>query len=42
VLLVLIAGGTAIYGLLLTLFGAVDWRQAVGMIRQNPARDLRD
>jgi putative peptidoglycan lipid II flippase len=38
----LIAGGIAIYGLLLALFGVVNWRQAVGMVRQNPVRDLRD
>jgi putative peptidoglycan lipid II flippase len=35
ILLVLIAGGIAIYGLLLGLFGVTGWRDAVGAIRQN-------
>jgi putative peptidoglycan lipid II flippase len=38
----LIAGGIALYGLLLELFGVVGWRQALRLAGQNPARDLRD
>jgi putative peptidoglycan lipid II flippase len=41
VLLVLIAGGMAIYGLLLRLFGVTGWREAVSAIRQTPSGDLR-
>jgi putative peptidoglycan lipid II flippase len=37
ILLVLIAGGIAIYGLFLGLFGVTGWREAVGAIRQNRA-----
>jgi putative peptidoglycan lipid II flippase len=39
---VLIAGGIAVYGLLLALFGVTGWNEAVRAFRQNPARDLRD
>jgi putative peptidoglycan lipid II flippase len=42
VLLSLIAGGIALYGLLLRLFGVIRWREAVNAIRQGPPRDLRD
>jgi putative peptidoglycan lipid II flippase len=42
VLLSLIGGGIALYGLLLRLFGVTGWREAVDAIRQNPPRDLRD
>jgi putative peptidoglycan lipid II flippase len=38
---IIIAGGIAIYGLLLTLFGVVNWTEAVGAIRRPPPRDLR-
>ncbi len=41
VLLALIAGGIAIYGLLLRLFGATSWRETVNAIRQTSSRDLR-
>jgi putative peptidoglycan lipid II flippase len=37
VLLALISGGIAIYGLLLTLFGVTGWRQAVDAVKQNRA-----
>ena len=40
-LLVLITGGIAVYGLLLTLLGVTGWREALGAIRQTPRRDLR-
>jgi putative peptidoglycan lipid II flippase len=40
-LLVLIIGGMAIYGLLLTLFGVTGWREALSAVRQTPAGDLR-
>ncbi len=36
------AGGIAIYGLLLARLGVVNWRQAILMAGQNPVRDLRD
>jgi putative peptidoglycan lipid II flippase len=39
---VLIAGGIAIYGLLLTLFGVIKWADAIGAVRQTAAPDLRD
>ena len=42
VLGVIIAGGIAIYGLLLVLFGVIGWGEAVRAIRHNPVRDLRD
>jgi putative peptidoglycan lipid II flippase len=35
ILLVLIGGGIAIYGLFLRLFGVTGWREAVNAIRQN-------
>jgi putative peptidoglycan lipid II flippase len=37
-----IAAGIAIYGLLLSLFGAIKWGEALGAIRQNTASGLRD
>ena len=40
VLGVLIAGGLAIYGLLLTLFGVINWTAALAAVRQSPSRDL--
>ena len=40
-LLVLIIGGIAIYGLLLTLFGVTGWREALDAVRQTPPGDLR-
>jgi putative peptidoglycan lipid II flippase len=33
-LLVLVAGGAAIYGLFLGFFGVTGWREAVGAVRQ--------
>jgi putative peptidoglycan lipid II flippase len=42
VLLMLISGGIAIYGLLLALFGVIRWGDALGAIRQTTASDLRD
>jgi putative peptidoglycan lipid II flippase len=41
-LLMLIAGGMAIYGLLLALFGVIRWTDAVSAISQTTASDLRD
>jgi len=41
VLVVLIVGGIAIYGLLLALFGVISWRDAANAIGQTKARDLR-
>jgi putative peptidoglycan lipid II flippase len=41
VLLVLIVGGMAIYGLLLSLLGVTGWREALGAVRQTPPGDLR-
>jgi len=38
---IIIAGGIAIYGLLLTLFGVVNWTEAIGAIRRPPPGDLR-
>jgi putative peptidoglycan lipid II flippase len=38
---VLIIAGVAIYGLLLALFGVINWADAIGAIRQSPPRDLR-
>jgi putative peptidoglycan lipid II flippase len=38
----LIAGGIAIYGLLLALFGVIDWSDAVRAARQTGVSDLRD
>jgi len=37
ILLVVIAGGIALYGLFLGLFGVTGWREAVGAIRQKRA-----
>jgi putative peptidoglycan lipid II flippase len=42
VLVMLIAGGIAVYGLLLALFGVIGWNDAVSAIRQTTASDLRD
>jgi len=42
VVLILIIGGIAVYGLFLRLFGITGWREAVNAIRQNQPRDLRD
>ncbi len=39
---ILIAGGIAIYGLLLVVLGGIDGRDAARRIRQKAARDLRD
>jgi putative peptidoglycan lipid II flippase len=39
---VLIVGGMAIYTLLLALFGVLSWREAVSVIRQTTAPDLRN
>ncbi len=41
-LLLLIAGAIAIYGLLLALFGVTNWGDAVNAIRQTGPGDLRD
>jgi putative peptidoglycan lipid II flippase len=38
---ILIAGGIAIYGLLLGLLGVVSWTEAVSAVRRTPPRDLR-
>jgi putative peptidoglycan lipid II flippase len=40
-LLALIAGGIAIYGLLLVLLGVTGWREALEAVRRTPAGDLR-
>jgi putative peptidoglycan lipid II flippase len=37
ILLALIVGGIATYGLFLGLFGVTGWREAVNAIRQNRA-----
>jgi putative peptidoglycan lipid II flippase len=37
----LIAGAVATYGLLLSLFGAVNWTDAARALRPSPSRDLR-
>jgi putative peptidoglycan lipid II flippase len=42
VLVMLISGGIAIYGLLLALFGVIRWGDAVNAISQTTASDLRD
>jgi putative peptidoglycan lipid II flippase len=42
VLAVLIAGGIAIYGALLALFGVASWGEAAAAFRQTAASDLRD
>jgi putative peptidoglycan lipid II flippase len=41
-LLALIAGGIALYGLILGLFGVTGWREAVNAIRSKQPRGLRD
>jgi putative peptidoglycan lipid II flippase len=41
VLLILISGAVAIYGLFLSLFGVTDWREAVNAVRHPAPRDLR-
>jgi putative peptidoglycan lipid II flippase len=38
----LIAGGIAIYGSLLALFGVASWGEATASFRQTTASDLRD
>ena len=40
-LAMLIAGGIAVYGLLLALFGVVNWAEAIESVRQSPPPDLR-
>ena len=42
VLAVLIAGGIAIYGLFLRLFGITGWREAVSALLRNKPSDLRE
>jgi len=42
VLVLLIAGGIAVYGLLLARFGVIGWNGAVRAVRQTTASDLRD
>jgi putative peptidoglycan lipid II flippase len=42
VLAILIAGGMAIYGLFLRLFGITGWRDAVNALRQKAHADLRE
>jgi putative peptidoglycan lipid II flippase len=42
VLMVLISGAIAIYGLHLALFGAIKWGDAVNAVRQTATSDLRD
>ena len=42
VLAILIAGGIAIYGLFLRLFGVTGWREAVSAFRQTTPADLRE
>ena len=42
ILLALIAGGIALYGLILGLFGVTDWREAVNAVRSSQPRGLRD
>jgi putative peptidoglycan lipid II flippase len=41
ILLVLIVGGIAVYGLLLGLLGVTGWREALDAFRQTPPGDLR-
>jgi putative peptidoglycan lipid II flippase len=38
---VLTIAGVAIYGLLLALFGVINWADAVSAVRHSPSRDLR-
>jgi putative peptidoglycan lipid II flippase len=42
VLVLLISGGIAVYGLLLGQFGVIGWSDAVRALRQTGASDLRD
>jgi putative peptidoglycan lipid II flippase len=42
ILVALIVGGIAVYGLLLALSGGINWAEAVGAIRQNGSGGLRD
>jgi putative peptidoglycan lipid II flippase len=42
VLMLLISGAIAVYGLFLALFGVTNWDQAVNAFRQTTASDLRD
>ena len=42
VLVMLISGGIAVYGLLLALFGVIRWGEAVNAVRQTTTSDLRD
>jgi putative peptidoglycan lipid II flippase len=42
VLVMLISGGMASYGLFLALFGVIGWSEAVSAIRQTAPGDLRD
>ena len=41
-LLILIVGAMAAYGLLLALFGVISWGEAVSALRQSKPSDLRD
>jgi putative peptidoglycan lipid II flippase len=41
-LALLIAGGIAIYGLFLWLFGVTGWRETVNAVRRNKPADLRE
>jgi putative peptidoglycan lipid II flippase len=41
-LILLISGAIAVYGLLLALLGAIRWDDAVNAVRQTAATDLRD
>ena len=40
-LAMLIAGGVAVYGLLLSLLGAVNWAESIQSIRPSSPPDLR-
>jgi putative peptidoglycan lipid II flippase len=42
VLVMLISGGIAVYGLLLALFGVIRWGEAVNAVRQTAVSGLRD
>src|SRR4029077_7432203 len=39
ILFILIAGGIAVYGLLLSLFGVTGWREALDAVRRTPPGD---
>jgi putative peptidoglycan lipid II flippase len=41
-LVMLISGGIAVYGLLLALFGVIRWGEAVNAVRQTTVSGLRD